>query len=56
MATLQRTTAGCVRWIEILVNLGIVNNIVSSTRMKMCMATLKRTTAGGHLQMHIKTP
>ena len=29
MATLQRTTAGCVRWIEILVNLGIVYNIVS---------------------------
>ena len=43
MATLQRTTAGCVRWIEILVNLGIVNNIVSM---------YKNENVHGHTEAH----
>ena len=43
MATLQRTTAGCVRWLEILVNSGIVNNIVSM---------YKNENVHGHTEAH----
>ena len=53
MATLQRTTAGCVRWIEILVNLEIVNNIILIYKNENVYQHIGAHHRG-YLQMHIK--